>query len=242
MKRQLSFVVAGLTLGLLAFAPATLSAQEDPSQKNVPHLELQQADIRDALKLLFESVGIQNWSIANDVQGQVTIKVTNLPFETVLRNILNQVGATWRVEAGVYQIVKREPPQASQPQGGDTGTVASSTVTRKIQISHADPMLIALLLSADQLQFGLPPELSTFSGAQFGGFGGGGFGGGFGGGGFGGGFGGGGFGGGFGGGGFGGGGFGGGGFGGGGFGGGFGGGGFGGRGGGGFGGGGRGGR
>jgi hypothetical protein len=151
----------------------------------------------------------------------VTIKVSNLPFETVLRNILNQVNATWRVEAGVYQIVKREPPPTDIPSGNQGGAVTTSTVTRKIQITHADPLLIAILLSGEQLQFGLPPELSTSSGAQFGGFGGGFGGGGFGGGGFGGrgGFGGGGFGGGgFGGGGFGGrGGFGGGGFGGGGF-------------------------
>ncbi|MER3414233.1 MAG: hypothetical protein C4341_08385, partial [Armatimonadota bacterium] len=178
MKRNFGWMVSALAVGAFLVAPISSVAQEDPSQKIVPHLELQQAEIRDALKLLFESVGIQNWSIANDVQGTITIKVTNLPFETVLRNILNQVGATWRVEAGVYQIVKREPPAPPPTGGGDTGSVASSTVTRKIQISHADPMLIALLLSGEQLQFNLPPELSTFSGAQFGGFGGGGFGGG----------------------------------------------------------------
>jgi len=187
MKRNIALMVSALAVGAFLVAPVSSVAQEDPSQKIVPHLELQQAEIRDALKLLFESVGIQNWGIANDVQGTVTIKVTNLPFETVLRNILNQVGATWRVEAGVYQIVKREPPAPPPTGGGDTGSVASSTVTRKIQISHADPMLIALLLSGEQLQFGLPPELSTFSGAQFGGFGGGRFGGGGRGGGFGGG-------------------------------------------------------
>ncbi|RMG26628.1 MAG: hypothetical protein D6724_01415, partial [Armatimonadetes bacterium] len=102
MKRHIAVMISALALGALVVAPVA-SAQEDPSQKIVPHLELQQAEIRDALKLLFESVGIQNYSIAADVQGLVTIKVTNLPFETVLRNILNQVNATWRVEAGVYQ-------------------------------------------------------------------------------------------------------------------------------------------
>jgi len=214
-------------------APVSAHAQ-DLRDKTVPSLELQDAEVRDALRLLFESVGVTNYTIAGDVQGRITVKLTNVPFETALRNVLDQVGATWSIEAGIYQIKKREEPPAPSTGPTTTETPQSTTVTRKIQIQHADPYLIALLLSGNQ-DFAGYPEYSTEAGGFGNGFGGGGFGGGFGGNGFGGGMGG--YGGGFGGGGFGGGGFGGGGFGGGGFGGGgFGGGGFG---GGGFGGGGR---
>jgi hypothetical protein len=168
--------------------------------------------VRDALRLLFESVGVTNYTIAQDVQGRITVKLTNVAFETALRNILDQVDATWSIEAGIYQIKKREQPPAPSTGPTTPETPQATNVIRKIQIQHADPYLIALLLSGNQ-DFASQPEFSTQAGG-FGGFGGGGQGG-FGGGGqggFGGGFGGGGSGFGGGGGGFGGGGFGGGGF------------------------------
>jgi hypothetical protein len=227
MKRHILAMIGAIAMVGLIAVPATVEAQ-DLRDKTVPSLELQDADVRDALRLLFESVGVTNYTIASDVQGRITVKLTNVPFETALRNILDQVGATWSIEAGIYQIKKREEPPAPSTGPSTTETPQATQVIRKIQIQHADPYLIALLLSGNQ-DFAAQPEYSTQAGG-FGNFGGGfggqgggfggqsGFGGGFGGGGFGGGFGGGGFGGGgFGGGGFGGGGFGGGGFGGGGF-------------------------
>jgi hypothetical protein len=227
MKRHI-LAMAGAIAVIGAFALPINANAQDLRDRTVPSLELQDADVRDALRLLFESVGVTNYTIASDVQGRITVKLTNVAFETALRNILDQVGATWSIEAGIYQIKKREEPPAPSTGPTTPETPQATNVIRKIQIQHADPYLIALLLSGNQ-DFASQPEYSTQAGG-FGGFGGnsGGFGGGgngFGGGGFGGGFGGGS---GFGGGGFGGGGFGGGGFGGGGFGGGgFGGGGFG---------------
>ena len=212
MKRHI-LAMAGALAVIGAFALPINANAQDLRDRTVPSLELQDADVRDALRLLFESVGVTNYTIASDVQGRITVKLTNVAFETALRNILDQVGATWSIEAGIYQIKKREEPPAPSTGPTTPETPQATNVIRKIQIQHADPYLIALLLSGNQ-DFAAQPEYST----QSGGFGGlGGSGGGFGGGGQGG-FGGGGFGGGgFGGGGFGGGGFGGGGFGGGGF-------------------------
>ncbi|HET6644935.1 MAG TPA: hypothetical protein VFG65_05495 [Fimbriimonadales bacterium] len=229
MKRHIFVAIGALVLGGVLAAPLKAQGQ-DPRTQIVPSLELQDADVRDALRLLFESVGVTNYTIANDVQGRITVKLTNVPFENALRNVLNQVDATWSIEAGIYQIKRREQPPAPGTGPTNVEPPAASKVLRKIQINHADPQLIAYLLSGD-LDFGITPEISTLNGAGGGGFGNsggfggqqGGYGGGMGGfggglGGFGGGgFGGGGLGGGFGGGGFGGGGFGGGGFGGGGF-------------------------
>lgn len=233
MKRSW-FVMLGLSLLACALAmPTTASAQQEDIRKKKVSLEIQDADVRDALKLLFDAAGVQNYTVASDVQGTVTVKLTDVPFETALRSILDQVDATYSFEAGLIRIFKREKPTVTPTT--EQPSIQTTKVTRKIPILHADPYLIALLLSGQGAQFGIPPEWSTAATGGFGGFGGGGFGGGgFGGGGFGGG----GFGAGYGGGGFGGGGFGGGGFGGGGFGGGgFGGGGIGGGGGGRFGGG-----
>ena len=164
MKRHIFATIGALMLVGLIAAPVKSFAQQDIRNQIVPSLELQDADVRDALKLLFESVGVTNYTIANDVQGRITVKLTNIPFETALRNVLNQVDATWSIEAGIYQIKKREkPPEVpTGPTGGEAPP--ASKVLRKIQINRADPLLIAVLLSGE-LAFNLTPELSTLRGA-----------------------------------------------------------------------------
>lgn len=220
MSKLIRFLAsAGLAVGILALAPVNVMAQGDPGQTIIESFELEQADAREAIKMLFRHVNV-SYSVAPEVQGTVTLSLKRMPFETVLRNILNQIDATYRIEGGVYQIIKREPPVTS---GGGPETLpdtpAASLPVRRLKIRSADLLFIMLMLQGSQ-STSTWPEMSTVFNTGGGGFGvGGGFGGGSGG---------------FGSGGFGGGGFGGGGFGGGGFGGGSG--GFGGFGGGGFGG------
>ena len=197
MKRHI-LAIAGAIAMIGAFSLPINANAQDLRDRTVPSLELQDADVRDALRLLFESVGVTNYTIASDVQGRITVKLTNVAFETALRNILDQVGATWSIEAGIYQIKKREEPPAPSTGPTTPETPQATNVIRKIQIQHADPYLIAMLLSGNQ-DFAAQPEYSTLSGGfggmgggQGGGFGGqgggfGGQGGGFGGGGFGGG-------------------------------------------------------
>lgn len=199
-----AWIVTVAMILMMALAPAPVQAQGDPRDRMVQSLELDQADIRDALKLLFRIVGT-NYSVASDVQGTVTITLRDVPFETALRAVLNQVDATWRVEGGIYNIIKK--PEIAQPTPGiDLGsgptTAPAQQTARRIKIRSADPYLILLLISQStpQADVFLQPELSTFpqgGGQGGGGFGGGGnqggFGGGFGGGQGGGGFGGGGF-------------------------------------------------
>ncbi len=138
--------LAGL-LGLLMLGglPATSMAQQDVSGQIIPSLEFEQADVREALRSLFRSVGV-SYTIAPEVQGTVTVSLKNVTFETALQNITRQVDATYRVEGGVYQIVRRV-----QDVGAETGTpppITNTTgkVIRRIFIRTADPALIALLL------------------------------------------------------------------------------------------------
>ena len=184
MKRHILAIVGAVAVIGAFSLPINANAQ-DLRDRTVPSLELQDADVRDALRLLFESVGVTNYTIASDVQGRITVKLTNVAFETALRNILDQVGATWSIEAGIYQIKKREEPPAPSTGPTTPETPQATNVIRKIQIQHADPYLIAMLLSGNQ-DFAAQPEYSTQAGG-FGGFGGGQGGGGLGGGGFGGG-------------------------------------------------------
>ncbi len=195
----------GTALGalMLAGVPTMAFAQDDITQRNIPSLEYQQADVREALRALFRSVGA-SYTIAPDVQGLITVSLKNVPFEQALQQVIRQVEATYRIESGVYQIVKREEPVLNNQNPTDTGlpTNTNRNVRRRIKIRYADPQFIAILLGTDKgsQNFSLTPELSTvqntpqgggmggFGGGGMGGFGGGGmggFGGGMGGGGFG---------------------------------------------------------
>lgn len=177
MKLRLSlFAISAVLGGLLLSAPMKAVAQTDPSDQVIPSLELDQADVRDALKMLFRTVNL-NYTIASDVQGQVTVSLRNVPFETALRNILNQVDATYRREGGVYNIIRREaetvPVTTDQ---GATFQASEQKPIRRIRINKADPELIRLLLSGDASAFNSSPESSTLisgsTGGGNGGFGG----------------------------------------------------------------------
>ena len=236
MKTRL--VLAAIAVLVAAQASPLLAQQQggDPTQRRVT-VKYDQADVRFVLKQLFDSVGV-SYTLDPNVQGTVTVSLTDVPFTVALDNILRPLNLTYRVENGVYFVTVRQPEEAPLAPNVDTTTPEEGVrlnLPEKIQLNYASPTLIAALLGGSLIGYA-QYELQS-GGGGFGGFGGlgggfggfGGLGGGFGGfGGLGGGFGGfgsgfGGFGGGgFRGGGFGGGGFGGGGFGGGGFGGGFG--------------------
>ncbi len=201
-------IAMGLAFGLFLFGGTSsiAFAQEDISQKQISSLELEQADVREALRALFKNVNV-SYSIAPEVQGPITVSLKNVTFETALQNVLRQVDATYRIEAGVYEIVKKAESIGPNTTT-DTNTVPKSTkIIRRIKIRSADPAFIAMMLGQKEgnQNYDIAPERSTLDKTQAsggGGMGGGGGGGGMGGGGFGGGGGGGGFGGGSGGGGF----------------------------------------
>ncbi len=176
---QKTIITILLAVGMWGGVIATSQAQNDPSQKIISSLELQEADVREALKALFRQVDV-SYSLAPDVQGFITVSLRNVTFETALQNILKQVDATYRVEGGVYQIIKRPPPEIvdnNQPSGNQPN---AKLPIRRLKIRSADPYLIIQLLNGSQNQR-LYPETSSIMNTP--GLGGGGGGGGFGGGG-----------------------------------------------------------
>lgn len=190
MKLKFASLALPALMTLMMAAPLPAMAQDDPRERIVQSLELDQADIRDALKLLFRMVQA-NYSVNPDVQGTVTISLQNVPFETALRAVLNQVDGTWRVEGGIYNIIKKPTeapivPGVDPTLGGGTAP-QQNNVPRRIKLRSADPYLILLLISqsSPSADVFLQPEMSTMpsGGGQGGGMGGntGGFGGGFGG-------------------------------------------------------------
>lgn len=210
--------VLAMTLVMALFVVAPILAQDDAVMNKRVDLKLEQAGVRQALKQLFDSVGV-SYNIDSAVDGEVTVSLRDVPFRVALDNVLKAVNAVYRVESGVFQIVPRvESDVAVTPTGTEPTTpetTARLQLPVRIQLEYASPYQIAQVLGANVAQIGGIWEFQNGGGFGQGGFGGGmgqgGFGGGFGGGNFGGGFGQGGFGGGgfggFGGGGFGGGGF-----------------------------------
>lgn len=156
----------------------------DVSQKRVT-IKLDYADIRYALKQLFDSVKV-NYSIDPNVQGQVTVSLTDVSFETALNTILRQLNLIYRLESGVYYITNR-PVETTPDLGGSTPTelptpTESISLPEKIQLYNSDVYQIAYALGANVAQIGGRYDLQNGMGGM-GGFGGGmgGFGGGLGG-------------------------------------------------------------
>ena len=182
MRNKLTLTLgAMLAIGMLAGAPVKAMAQ-DVGGQIIPSLELDSADVREALRALFKNVGV-SYSIAPEVQGTVTVSLRNVTFEAALQNILKQVNATYRVEGGIYQIVLKEETRAPDVTGPEVGGGRPTTVVRRLKVRSADPQLIITLLSGSQ-STGVAPEESTIfntrsgGGGGQGGMGGGGFGGG----------------------------------------------------------------
>ena len=161
--------LAAMTIGGVSSA----HAQDNILDKVIQSAEYQQADIREALKTLFRQVDA-NYSILPEVQGTVTINMKNARFELVLQNLLNQVNATFRYEAGVFVIVPRPPEGTGQPID-PTGTEvapAAPKITRKIYIRSRDPMLMAMLIGQSGQNYGGSPEPMSLSRLGQGGMGG----------------------------------------------------------------------
>ncbi|MCX7992125.1 MAG: hypothetical protein N2651_00510, partial [Fimbriimonadales bacterium] len=178
MKTKLILLTTAI---LMAVQVAPLFAQgggqQDPTQRRVT-VKYEQADVRFVLKQLFDSVGV-SYTLDPNVQGTVTVSLTDVPFTVALDNVLRPLNLTYRVENGVYYVTVRQPEEAPLPpttEGAAPEEGPRLNLPEKIQLSYASPTLIAALLGGTLIQY-YQYEIGTSGG--FGGFGG--LGGGFGG-------------------------------------------------------------
>jgi hypothetical protein len=84
-----------------------------PAEQKVS-LDLKDAPIRDALEKLFRQTK-SDYSLDNSVQGYVTLKITDQPFETALRLLITRSATplTYTKESGVYIIKPRRTSQSA---------------------------------------------------------------------------------------------------------------------------------
>jgi hypothetical protein len=178
MKTKLILLTAAI---LMAAHSAPLFAQgggqQDPTQRRVT-VKYDQADVRFVLKQLFDSVGV-SYTLDPNVQGTVTVSLTDVPFTVALDNILRPLNLTYRVENGVYYVTVRQPEEAPLPpttEGAPAEEGPRLNLPEKIELRVASPTMIAALLGGTLIQYA-QYEMGSMGG--FGGFGG--LGGGFGG-------------------------------------------------------------
>jgi hypothetical protein len=171
MKIQL--VLAAIAVLMAAQASPLLAQQGgDPTQRRVT-VKYDQADVRFVLKQLFDSVGV-SYTLDPNVQGTVTVSLTDVPFTVALDNILRPLNLTYRVENGVYFVTVRPPEEAPLAPPVDTTTPDEGVrlnLPEKVQLNYASPTLIAALLGGTLISYA-QYELQSGSGGLGGGLGG----------------------------------------------------------------------
>lgn len=102
---QPAFVFLAGTASLAEMAPDGVS--DEVWEQPIARVELDDVDIRDAIRALFKNVEA-NYVIAPEIQGSVSLYLKNSRFGNALKMMLDLVGATFRIEGGVFNIVKRD--------------------------------------------------------------------------------------------------------------------------------------
>ncbi len=121
-------------------------------------LNLVNVPVQAALRTLFSSAGVRNYSIKSDVQGFANINVSEVPFNLALRQILSSVNPplTYTVIDGTYMVSVQPttpPPVVTVPAPtleGETSFMTDTTSQPKrfytVPINHYDAYVIAQLL------------------------------------------------------------------------------------------------
>ncbi len=110
---------AVLCLSALTLAPVTARAQA-PGSAAVVTLDVREARLEDAVQMLTNQTGVDNVVFVNvpgKAFGVVTVKMTDKPFEKVLRAMAASAEASVSLEDGVYYVRPRgTEAEAAKPQ------------------------------------------------------------------------------------------------------------------------------
>ncbi len=157
-----------------ALAPSVAFAQQagtPPSNPPAPSsnaaptvtLDVRDAPLRQVLIQLFQEAKL-DYSIAPGVQGFVTLKVTEQPFETVLKLVLRSASTplTYTRSSGVYEIKPRivlptPPPAPQSASTTDSEPVFSGDNEHQlavIPLTYLDPFDVQQLLGITLLPNG----------------------------------------------------------------------------------------
>lgn len=159
MKKTVA--LTAVTLLTLASFPAGSHARQDTpdggpaksAAQATVSLDVRDARLRDVLEMLFKQAKV-NYLIEPGVDGFVTMKVSDQPFEAALKLTLRSgsIPLVYSLENGVYIIRPRpvEAPRlaaAAPPPYPETTLASNAPKFEVIQLVHADPADLAQLLN-----------------------------------------------------------------------------------------------
>jgi type II secretory pathway component HofQ len=98
-----AMLVTGPTLETLDAFEGVVSA---PSSRRID-IELQDADLREVLRL-FADIGHVNIVVQRGIQGRVTCRFRDTPWDEILRHIVRATGHALIREGNVYYVKRRE--------------------------------------------------------------------------------------------------------------------------------------
>jgi general secretion pathway protein D len=121
MRLSWAKVALGAVMATMLIAPvASAVAQQVPDQVRVT-VNMEDMDFVVATRTLTKMAGLQFvYEPSNEPYGKVTLHLTDMPAEEVLRYMCNSVGAYFRRdENGVYVVSRSKPaPEKMDPAGG----------------------------------------------------------------------------------------------------------------------------
>jgi len=162
-------------------APSAAHAQQPQNLPPVT-LDLRDAPIRSALEQLFSSAKV-DYTLDNNVQGFVTMKVTEVPFETALKLIMRSasIPLTYTKENNIFIIRPRAVTTGAPGAGGleappvvpDPGGAGSrqGVYPDQITLTYADPYDLQSLFGITILQTGQRQAAGGMGGMGMGGMG-----------------------------------------------------------------------
>ncbi|MBM3494246.1 MAG: hypothetical protein FJX72_07995, partial [Armatimonadetes bacterium] len=130
--------VLAAVIGMAIAAAIPVRAQDTDVSGRKVTLNLENADIRYALKMLFEMVSV-NYVLEENVQGAVTASLSDVTFRVALENILkatqSQLPLTYRVQDNVYTVSLKQEVIEDQSTTGTTEETTPEKKTRTVKIA-----------------------------------------------------------------------------------------------------------
>lgn len=119
-----AFFTAAAAVTLLAEAamPVAARAQQPAATSGVAQkrvsLDVDGKNVKDVLLDLFRQGGVGDYTIADDVSGPITLRLSDRPFEDALTVVARaaQPPLTWNKTDGVYSVKRRVAPSRDEQQ------------------------------------------------------------------------------------------------------------------------------
>lgn len=152
-----------------ALSPPRLAVAQADKQETPPLVSVQvkDADVRETLTTVFKQAKIENYVIAPEVRGELTLSLKSKPLDAVL-NLIARVSSpplAWSKTDGVYAVRVRtekrrtsdnEEAAAPDPATPDAIALGDGTRVEVIRLMFADAQTVAAALGVIR-----PPDLQA---------------------------------------------------------------------------------